>query len=526
MIVQPTTNSPQWQRLGNLATALIKRPLSDMVGETGRFETLSFRCGEVLIDFSKQRVNAEVIKSLVELARALDVPDAFARLMDGAIVNSTEHRSALHTALRSPYSERPVEVRDVVESELVRMLDCVERVRDGRWRGHTGRAIRDVVHIGIGGSHLGPELVVEALSAYRTRTLSFRFLANIDGDAIDSALDGMNPETTLFIVASKSFSTTESRVNAASVRSWFLERTGRIDAIQRHFVAITANTAAAKGFGIPSENLFTMWDWVGGRYSLWSAVGFPIALAIGATAFRELLAGAHAMDMHARTTRLERNLPVLLALVGIWNFNLLGAQSHAVLTYDRRMRLLPSYLQQLEMESNGKSTRVDGSNVDIQTMPVLWGGEETNAQHAFHQQLHQGNRAFSADFIACRTPAHLHSDHHRWLLANFLAQGEALLRGRKVDHEDAALAAQRSLPGNRPSTTILLDSLTPHSLGALLALYEHKTFCQAIIWQINPFDQWGVELGKVMSETIHAELSAGRVGSHDPSTLGLINLIR
>ena len=526
MSVQTTTSLAQWQRLGELANALIERPLSDMVSERGRFEALSFKCGDLLIDLSKQRVNVEVINSLVALARVLDVPGAFAGLMDGAIVNTTERRAALHTALRSPYGSRPTAVRDVVETELVRMLDCIERVRDGRWRGFTGRAIRDVVHIGIGGSHLGPELVVEALAAYRTSTLNFRFLANVDGDAIDSALDALNPETTLFIVASKSFGTTETRVNASSVRCWFLERTGRIDAIQQHFVAITSNTAGAEDFGIPPENRFTMWDWVGGRYSLWSAVGFPIALAIGAKAFRDLLAGAHAMDTHTKTTPLEHNLPVMLALVGIWNFNLLGAQSHAVLTYDRRLRLLPSYLQQLEMESNGKSTRVDGSTVDLQTMPVLWGGEETNAQHAFHQQLHQGNRAFSADFIACRTPAHRHAEHHRWLLANMLAQSEALLRGRRIDDNDVALAAQRSLAGNRPSTTILLDALTPSSLGALLALYEHKTFCQGIIWQINPFDQWGVELGKVMSETIHAELSSGRSSPHDPSTQGMINLVR
>lgn len=526
MTIPPTTGLPEWQRLGDLATALVKVPLSDIVGESGRFETLSFRCGELLLDFSKQRINADAFKSLVELAHALGIADAFARLMDGAVVNPTERRPALHTALRAPYAARPAAIRDAVDKELGRMLDCVERVRDGRWRGHTGRAIRDVVHIGIGGSHLGPELAIEALSAYRSRTLNFRFLANVDGDAIESCLESVNPETTLIVIASKSFGTTETRVNARSVRDWFLERTGRIDAIPRHFVAITSNVPAAQQFGIPPENLFTMWDWVGGRYSLWSAVGFPIALAIGAAAFRDLLGGAHAMDNHTRTTPLARNLPVLLALVGIWNFNLLGAQSHAVLTYDRRLRMLPSYLQQLEMESNGKSTRTDGSNVDLQTMPVLWGGEETNAQHAFHQQLHQGNRAFSADFIACRVPAHQYPEHHRWLLANFLAQGEALLSGRRVDDDDKARAAQRSLSGNRPSTTIVLDSLTPHSLGALLALYEHKTFCQAMIWQINPFDQWGVELGKVMSETIHEELSTGRLGPHDPSTQGLIDLVR
>jgi glucose-6-phosphate isomerase len=522
----PTTGLPEWVRLGDLAAALVKRPLSDVVGARDRFESLSFRCGDLLVDLSKQRIDARVVGALDALGRAVHLPRALTNLMSGEIVNASERRPALHTALRAPHAERPAAVRDVIERESSRMTDFVERVRDGRWRGFTGRAIRDVVHIGIGGSHLGPELVVEALAAYRLPTLSFRFLANVDGHALDAALEGLHPETTLFIVASKSFGTMETRENATSIRSWFLERTGRTDAIPRHFVAVSANVDAARAFGMPPDNVFAMWDWVGGRYSLWSAVGLPIALAIGSTAFRQLLDGAHAVDRHTQTSPLARNIPALLALIGVWNYNMLGAQSHAVLTYDRRLRLLPSYLQQLEMESNGKSTRADGSTVDLQTMPTLWGGEETNAQHAFHQQLHQGNRAFSADFIACTRAAHDHTEHHRWLLANYLAQSEALLLGRHADDRDPALAAQRSMPGNRPSTSILLEDLTPQSLGALLAVYEHKTFCQGMIWQINPFDQWGVELGKILSESIFAELASVSETRHDPSTNGLIEQIR
>ena len=526
MTSRPTTGLPEWARLGDLAADLIKRPLSDIVGTRDRFDAFSFRCADLLIDFSKQRIDGRTIGALAALGRAIDLPAALTNLMSGEVVNASERRPALHTALRAPYAQRPAAVRDVVERESGRMADFVERVRDGRWRGFTGCAIRDVVHIGIGGSHLGPELVVEALAAYRAPTLNFRFLANVDGSALDAALDGLHPETTLFIVASKSFATMETRVNATSIRSWFLERTARLDAIPKHFVAISANVDAARAFGMPPENVFAMWDWVGGRYSLWSAVGLPIALAVGWSEFANLLDGANAVDRHALTTPLARNVPALLALLGVWNYNMLGAQSHAVLTYDRRLRLLPPYLQQLEMESNGKSTRPDGTAVDLQTMPALWGGEETNAQHAFHQQLHQGNRAFSADFIACARPAHGHAEHHRWLLANYLAQSEALLLGRRANDADVALAAQRSMPGNRPSTSILLDDLSPRSLGALLALYEHKTFCQGMIWQINPFDQWGVELGKVLSESINAELASGSSIRHDPSTTGLIERIR
>jgi glucose-6-phosphate isomerase len=523
-VSEHTTQLDEWRSLAAQASTLIKRPLTEIVEVPGRFEDFSFICDGLLLDLSKQRLTKPVLRQLAELGARVQLPAAVARLMDGDVVNPTEHRAALHTALRAPPPERPATVRDAIETQLQRIGAFADHVRDGAWRGFTDKPIRDIVHIGIGGSHLGPELVTEALAAYRHPRLHSHFLANVDGDAVGSILTRVDPETTLFIIASKSFSTVETRVNATTARSWLLERSGRLDAIARHFVAVTSNVPAAAEFGIAQENTFAMWDWVGGRYSLWSAVGLPIVLSIGPTRFGELLGGAHVMDRHTRSAPIERNLPMLLALVGIWNYNMLGAQSHAVLTYDRRLRLLPSFLQQLEMESNGKSTRLDGSAVDLQTMPVLWGGEETNAQHAFHQQLHQGNRAFSADFIACTEPAHRYDDHHRWLLANCLAQSEALMQGRQVDPADR-LAAHRMLPGNRPSTTILLDALTPRSLGMLLALYEHKTFCQGMIWQINPFDQWGVELGKVLAEAIHAEL-ADQPRHHDPSTSALLRRIR
>jgi glucose-6-phosphate isomerase len=521
-----TTQLPEWQRLAEHATVLIKRPLSEIVDTAGRLERFSFVCDGLLVDLSKQRLTNAALRTLCELGARLQLPEAIARLMQGDTVNITERRAALHTALRAPRMARPAAVRELVETQLQRMRAFSDQLRTGAWRGFTGKAIRDVVHIGIGGSHLGPELVTEALAAYRHPRLHCHFLANIDGDAAHSILQRANPETTLFIVASKSFSTVETRVNAATARSWLLERCGRLDAIEKHFVAVTSNVEAAAEFGIPDTNVFAMWDWVGGRYSLWSAVGLPIAIAIGADLFDELLAGAYAMDRHAQATPLEWNLPMLLALVGIWNYNVLGAQSHAVLTYDRRLRLLSSFLQQLEMESNGKSVRLDSTPVDLQTMPVLWGGEETNAQHAFHQQLHQGNRAFSVDFLASVAPAHQFDEHHRWLLANCLAQSQALMQGRRVDAGSDALASHRTLAGNRPSTTILLDALTPRTLGMLLALYEHKTFCQGIIWQINSFDQWGVDLGKVLAEAIHDEMAGQQPLHHDPSTSALLRHIR
>ena len=511
---RPPEQLASWKRLAVLAEQRAGKPIEP---EPGRFETYSARLGPVFVDYSKQRIDAEVMAALVDLAEESGLDDAIQALFDGAHVNTTEDRPALHTALRAPDGEGPEAVAGLVEAERNRFLAFAEDVRSGRWRGHTGKAIRTVVHIGIGGSHLGPELVCQALRPDSDPEI--RFLANIDGDAATGALTGLDPATTLFIVASKSFTTLETRTNAATARSWFVERTCDPEAIPRHFVAVTANDEAARCiWHVPPANRFAMWDWVGGRYSLWSSVGLPIAIALGRSGFENLLAGAHLVDRHFKKTPTALNLPVLLALLQVWNTNFLGAATHAVLAYDRRLRLLPDYLQQLEMESNGKSVRPDGSRVATHTAPVVWGGEETNGQHAYHQLLHQGTRAFSADLVASVRPGNELADHHLWLLANCLGQGRAMLTGQgTVDAHSP-----------NPTTAILVDELSAESLGALLALYEHKAFCAGVTWGINPFDQPGVDLGKTLAQSVHGNLvdRDGAAPGLDFSTKGLVEICR
>ncbi len=526
MSVRPDLRE-SWQRLGALATETVQTHLRDLAGAPDRFASMSLRVGPLLVDFSKQRTSGEVVSALAALARDCGLPEAIDWMFEGANVNPTEGRAALHTALRAPLGERPPGVAAIIEETRKRTLDIAERVRHGQWRGISGKPIRNVVHIGIGGSHLGPELAVAALRAPQARQIDVRFLANIDGAAAVDTFADLDPEETLVIVVSKSFDTLETLANARYARSWLLERTGRTEAVERHCIAVTANIEAARAFGIPAEHCLPTWDWVGGRYSLWSSVGLSVALALGARSFERLLEGAARMDRHFRSARVERNAPVLLALLGIWNSNFLGASTHAILPYDRRLAGLPGYLQQLEMESNGKSVRIDGDRSDAHTAPVVWGGEETNGQHAFHQLLHQGTRAFSADFVTVAKPGHDLSEHHRWLLANSLGQSHAMLRGRPAT-EDAGdpLAAHRALPGNRATTTILLDALTPESLGALLALYEHKVFCQATVWGINPFDQWGVEFGKELANDLFTALDGGALTGFDSSTAGLLEELR
>ncbi len=511
-----------WQQLGDHARRVVASPLSALCDEPKRFERMCHRAAGVTLDLSKQRIDASGFEMLLELARIADLPASMTALMRGDAVNTTEGRAALHTALRA--LDGDARVTDTVIPERTRMLEIAENIRSGAWRGYTGKAIEDVVHIGIGGSHLGPELATQALPA-RWPAPRVHFLANVDGAQADSILARVNPESTLFIIASKSFGTIESRVNAQTARTWFIERTGALDAFRRHAVAITSNPSAAAEFGIDAAHTLSMWDWVGGRYSIWSSVGLPIAIHIGADGFRELLSGARAMDQHALSAPIARNLPILLAVTGIWNYNFLGAQSHAVLPYIHALRRLPDYLQQLEMESNGKSVRSDGSRVDVQTVPVLWGGEGTNGQHAFHQFLHQGTRAFSVDFIAAIDAQHTLDEHHAWLTANCLAQSEALLQGRNPPASDA-LASHRAMTGSRGSTTILLDRLTPAAFGALIALYEHKVYCQGMIWGINPFDQWGVELGKTIGETLYRAIEGGPVNTLSAPTRHLLETFK
>ncbi|MYE82271.1 MAG: glucose-6-phosphate isomerase [Gammaproteobacteria bacterium] len=517
-----------WKRLGVLATETVRTHLRDLGNDPARFASMSLRVGPLLIDFSRQRANADVVSALVALAQESRLEAAVEGLFDGGEANRTEGRSALHTAVRAPLDERPQRVATEIETARGRMLDIAERVRRGRWLGVSGLPIRHVVHIGIGGSHLGPELAVHALAGPPASSrIDVRFLANVDGRAAVDTFRGLDPERTLVIVASKSFDTLETLANARHARSWFIERTGRADAMDRHFVAVTGNAGAASELGIPPGNHLPMWDWVGGRFSLWSSVGLSVAIAIGAARFAELLAGAHAMDRHFRGTRIERNAAALFGLFGIWNSNFLGAGTHAVLPYDRRLAGLPGYLQQLEMESNGKSVRIDGERSQTHTAPVVWGGEETNGQHAFHQLLHQGTRSFSADLVAVAAPGHDLAERHRWLLANCLGQGSALLRGRDAPaHGPRALAPHRAVPGNRATTTVLLDALTPASLGALLALYEHKVFTQATVWGINPFDQWGVELGKQLAHDVFGALGGGPARGLDAATAGLVAEVR
>ena len=509
----PPQELAAWRRLAELAKPRGGKPV------VGRATARSRRLGPIFIDYSKQALDNEVVEALAALARESNLTVAIDEMFSGARINLTEDRPVLHTVLRAPAGVCP----DDVAAERERFLALADAVRSGRHRGYTGKPFETVVVIGIGGSQLGPELVVDALHAPDAPDV--RFLSNIDGDAAVRTLAGLDPATTLVIVVSKSFTTLEARVNAETARSWFLERTCEPRVVDEHFLAVTANRAAAAEFGIPAGNCFAMWDWVGGRFSMWSAAGLPIAIALGRSGFEDLLAGAHRVDNHFRETPLGDNIPVLLALLAVWNTNFHGATTHAVLPYDRRLRLLAGYLQQLEMESNGKSVRRDGNAVGTHTAPVVWGGEETNGQHAFHQLLHQGTRAFSADFIATVRAGHDLDDHHDWLLANCLAQSKAMLEGRAPD---GPLAEHRSVAGGHPSTTVLLDELSPSSLGALLALYEHKVFCLGAIWQINAFDQWGVELGKELAGPIHDELgSTGDGGArHDASTAGLLTQIR
>ena len=511
---KPPQELAAWRRLAEIAAQ--GGGEIDGSADQRRFQRFSQQLGPLLVDYSKQRIDDDIRNVLVELAQQSGIEQAIDELFTGAPVNNTEDRAALHMELRRP----PGECRTEIFAARERFLHFAERIRNGEYRGIGGKPIATVVHIGIGGSHLGPELATQALAPAHS-TPQIRFLANIDGAAASSALAELDPATTLIAIASKSFATLEARINAETAKSWFLERTCDATALARHFVAITANVDAARQFGLAAENCFPLWDWVGGRFSLWSAVGLPVAIALGRESFEELLAGAHSVDMHFRTAPLENNLPVLLALLQVWNTNFLGTATHAVLAYDRRLRRLPDYLQQLEMESNGKSVRCDGTGAALHTAPVIWGGEETNGQHAFHQLLHQGTRLYSADLIACTTPGHSLRHHHDWLLANCLAQSQAMMQG--FDAGDA----HRHVAGNRPCTTILLDKLTPRALGALLALYEHKVFCAGAIWQINPFDQFGVELGKELAVPIYHQLAAGAESSErDFSTRGMVEAIR
>jgi len=499
-----------------------------------RFERFSLQVGDLLLDYSKNRINAETMNLLVRLAEEADVVGWRERMFGGEKINNTENRAVLHVALRNR-SNHPVivdgeDVMPKVNAVVERMGIFAEKVRNGEWRGYTGERITDVVNIGIGGSDLGPQMVVQALEPYRHPCLKMHFISNIDGAHVMEALEALNPETTLFIVASKTFTTQETMTNAHFARGWFLAQSQSEKHIAQHFVAVSTNREAVTAFGIDPANMFEFWDWVGGRYSLWSAIGLSIMLAVGAERFVELLEGAQEMDDHFRHAPLAQNMPVILALLGVWYNNFFGAETQAILPYDHYLRSLPAYLQQADMESNGKSVDRDGKVVDYATGAIVWGANGINGQHAFYQLLHQGTKMIPADFIVSVEPHTGLQEHHDIMIANFLAQTEALMRGRtreETEEETGQFISHKVFDGNHPSNAILLRKLTPYALGMLIALYEHKIFVQGVIWNLNSYDQWGVELGKQLASRILKELHADApVGGHDASTNALINHYR
>ena len=536
---------PAWKILQSHFEVIKSRHMKDLfASDPSRFDRYSIRFGEMLVDYSKNIIIDETVGLLMDLAREAGVAEAAARMFSGERINITEDRAVLHTALRNR-SHNPVCVggKDVmpgVRQVLRQMESFSSRVISGDWKGYTGKPVTDIVNIGIGGSDLGPVMVTEALGPYRKPHIRPHFVSNIDGTHIAQTLKGLSPETTLFMIASKTFTTQETMTNAHTARDWFLEAAKDEAFIKKHFVAISTNEEAVRGFGIAPENMFVFWDWVGGRYSLWSAIGLSIACTIGFDNFTELLDGAYAMDRHFLETDPERNIPVILALLGIWYNNFFGAETHAILPYDQYMHRFPAYFQQGDMESNGKSVGLDGKPVAWQTGPVIWGEPGTNGQHAFYQLIHQGTKMIPCDFIA---PAISHNPvggHHAILLSNFFAQTEALMKGKTIEEVSEELRAAGKSPadldslapfrvfsGNRPTNSILIRKITPHTLGSLIAMYEHKIFVQGIIWNINSFDQWGVELGKQLAKKILPELEGGgTVSSHDSSTNGLINAYR
>mgnify|MGYP006287302913 CR=1 FL=1 len=509
-----------------------------------RFPRFTVQAGDLFLDYSKNRLTESTRNLLVSLAREAGVREKRDALFAGSRINVTEDRAVLHPALRhAPGEAYLVDGEDVtrdVDGELEKMAVFVDAVRQGQWTGYTGKPVHNVVNLGIGGSDLGPRMVCQALRPYGHERLKVHFVSNVDGTHLQTTLEGLDPETTLFIVASKSFTTQETLVNAASARRWLVEHYGDHAAVAHHFVALSTNTEAVREFGIATQNMFAFWDWVGGRYSLWSAIGLSIALFIGMERFHDLLHGAQRMDRHFRQAPLAGNMPVIMALLGIWYTDFFGAGTQAVLPYDQSLSLLPRYLQQLDMESNGKRVTVDGEVVEYSTGPIVWGEAGTDGQHAFYQLIHQGTHLVPCDFIAPARSHHGWDDHHPILLANFLAQPEALMVGRTVAEAQSQLEAQglaaeraaelalhKTFPGNIPSNALIFEQLTPVTLGALIALYEHKVFVQGAIWNINSFDQMGVELGKQLAKTILPELTgAAPLHDHDASTTGLLTRLQ
>lgn len=531
-----------YSQLGKHYTQLEKQHLRDLFAkDANRFNDFSLRFEDILLDYSKNRITAETKSLLIALAEECGLKSAIEAMFQGEAINETENRAVLHTALRNPNTSGiTLDGHDIlpdIHQVLKQMESFSAQVISGAWKGYTGKAIRHIVNIGIGGSDLGPVMVTEALKAYQHNHISVHFVSNVDGTHLVETLKKADPETTLFMVASKTFTTQETMANAFSARQWLLENGAKTADVAKHFVAISTNEKGVREFGIDTQNMFTFWDWVGGRYSLWSAIGLSICCTIGFKNFRELLDGAHAMDQHFRESEFDQNMPVILALLGIWYNNFFGAESQAILPYDQYMHRFAAYFQQGDMESNGKQVDRNGDAINYQTGPIIWGEPGTNGQHAFYQLIHQGTKLIPCDFIA---PAQSHNpigNHHQLLLSNFFAQTEALMNGKteaeviaelkaagKSEAEIKKLAPFKVFSGNRPSNSFLVKKITPRVLGSLLAMYEHKIFVQGIIWNVFSFDQWGVELGKQLANQILPELeSDASVNNHDTSTNGLIN---
>lgn len=539
------TSFKTWKALEEHYKKIALLHMRDMFSQDPkRFDKFSLRFKDFLLDFSKNRITEETVKLLIGLAREANIESWRDKMFSGEKINFTEHRAVLHTALRNR-SNRPVmvdgeDVMPKINAVLAHMKSFVDSVRSGAWKGYTGKSISDVVNIGIGGSDLGPVMVTEALKPYSKPSLRVHFVSNVDGTDICEKLKNLNPETTLFIIASKTFTTQETTTNAETAKAWFLKVAKDSSAIAKHFVALSTNAKKVAEFGINTKNMFEFWDWVGGRYSLWSAIGLSIALFIGMENFEELLTGAYEMDEHFRTAPLEKNLPVVMALLGVWYNNFFNAQSYAILPYDQYLHRFPAYLEQGDMESNGKRVTRDGEVVDYETGPVIWGEPGTNGQHAFYQLIHQGTKLIPADFIAPVESQNPIGNHHSILLSNFFAQTEALMKGKTESEVRAELRAaglsgaelEKLVPhkifqGNKPTNSIMFQKLTPRTLGSLIAIYEHKIFVQGIIWNINSFDQWGVELGKVLAKAILPELKTNEnPETHDASTNGLIGFFK
>lgn len=537
--------TPAWQALGQHYAQVKDLHMRALFAQDpSRFERFSVQFKDILFDYSKNRVTDETMRLLLNLAEEAGLPTWIEAMFSGEKINNTEGRAVLHTALRNQ-SDTPVfvdgtDVMPEIRRVLSRMRRFSENVRSGEWRGFTGKPITDIVNIGIGGSDLGPKMVCAALKPYSKHGLRVHFVSNVDGTDIAETLKILNPETALFLIASKTFTTQETMTNAHSAREWFLARSGDERHIARHFAAMSTNTQAVRAFGIDPENMFEFWDWVGGRYSLWSAIGLSIALFIGMDNFEALLRGAYEADQHFRGAPLNQNIPVLMALLGVWYNNFFGAQSHAILPYEQYLEHFPAYFQQGDMESNGKGVSRAGETLLYSTGPIIWGQPGTNGQHAFYQLIHQGTKLIPCDFLAGVESQNPLGSHHAILLSNFLAQTEALMKGRTPEEARAELSAQgysgaelelltraKTFPGNRPTNSFLYQKLTPATLGALIALYEHKIFAQGIIWRVNSFDQMGVELGKQLAKAILPELDGTRpVHTHDSSTNGLINAIK